>query len=191
MTSAFRAELEERDLLEVALAIVRPLHLRVDELQCKGAHASPALSAARKAFLGHLDGVGWSLWAMAKLLGYKSHASVSEVLGRKAPGKGKAVADPCAAGTGAWGVFPPGAVGTAASVPVFPLTCDCGAELASLDDVDTHQCPLPARAAPAHEHRWEAVPGSPHPMVWCRGCFALPPEPGSEAAVEEMGKRIP
>src|ERR1017187_4639175 len=61
VTSAFRAELEERDLLTVALAIVRPLHLRVDELQCKGAHASPALSAARKAFLGHLDGVGWAI----------------------------------------------------------------------------------------------------------------------------------
>ena len=140
VTSAFRAELEERDLLEVALAIVRPLHLRVDELQCKGAHASPALSAARKAFLGHLDGVGWSLWAMAKLLGYKSHASVSEVLGRKAPGKGKAVADPCAAGTGAWGVFPPGAT-----------KCPCGRP----------------------------------------GCVSLPFEPGSEAAVEEMGKVIP
>ena len=35
----------------------------------------------------------------------------------------------------------PLAVGTSASVPLFPVSCDCGVELHDLDECVAHECP--------------------------------------------------
>ena len=47
----------------------------------------------------------------------------------------------------------PLAVGTSASVPLFPVSCDCGVELHDLDECAAHECPHTVVAETAEQVR--------------------------------------